>query len=278
MSEAGGKGVNVARGLIRSGLEAQALVVCGSAQSPTFLRSLADSAVPAVVIETGNAVRTNISVIEDSGRTTKLNEPGSVVGADDIERLLVAAESAAAESSWIVAAGSLAPGMPEDFYALLAQRLETASCRVAIDASGPALSAVLGSPGVVLKPNEEELAAVWGSPLNSTEALVEAGQQIAQGSGNTVLLSLGAEGAFAITPSETLRGSAAAADVKNTVGAGDSMLAGYIAGYEGSGGSTVEALRSGLAWGRAAVRSEGTGFRSVSSDDFRAVQIEGERQ
>ena len=171
-----------------------------------------------------------------------------------------------------MAGGSLAPGLPIDLYAQLVDRIG-GKCGVAVDASGPSLAAVLSCPGVVLKPNVEELQAVWPEPIESVEDGILAAKQIVSNGPAAVLLSLGADGAVLVTEDKVLAGEARTDFVRNTVGAGDCMLAGYVAGMEASEGSTVEALRYALAWGRAAVRSPGTGLTSVSQDDFGAVSI-----
>ncbi|NNE96102.1 MAG: hexose kinase [Acidimicrobiales bacterium] len=273
--EAGGKGVNVARGLIRQGIEAQAAVLCGSSGNTLFFGSLEDAGVPVLVADSGTPVRTNLSIIERGGRTTKLNEPGAMVTTESVDHLYAQAEAAAAGSSWVVAAGSLAPGVPTDFYQALAERIGRTAALFAVDASGPALAATLEVPGVLLKPNDEELAAVWPTPLDSDGDLIGAARSIVERTGGTVLLSLGERGAAAVTPDGVCRGSAPTAKVQNTVGAGDSLLAGYIAGYDASEGSIEEALRTGLAWARAAVGSKGTGFDAVSAADVEAVRIQG---
>ncbi len=274
LRQAGGKGVNVAAALLTGGHDAQALVFCGTDHGSVFLGLMADQAVPAVVADTGTTPRTNISLIESDGRTTKLNEPGESIGESQIGALLATAVEAATSSSWIIAAGSLAPGMPIDFYARLADRFNGSSCRVALDASGASLAEALRAPGVVLKPNLEELAAVWDSPIDTVDEGVRAAKEIVSMGPSAVLLSLGADGAVLVTADTALYGVAPCHDVRNTVGAGDSMLAGYVAGNEQSGGDPVASLRSALAWGRAAVRTEGTGLTSVEHEDVEAVTIE----
>ena len=273
LRQAGGKGVNVAAALLTGGLDSQAMVLCGAVQGAGYLGLMADQGVPAVLAETGTTPRTNLSLIEADGRTTKLNEPGETLDASLIDGVLNAVADAAKDSSWVVAAGSLAPGLPADFYARLAERLTGTGCRVALDASGPALAAALQAPGVVLKPNLEELQAVSTQSIQTVDDGVRVAQQIVADGPSAVLLSLGGDGAVLITEDVVLAGVAPCAEVRNTVGAGDSMLAGYVAGHQQSGGDPAESLRSALAWGRAAVRTAGTGLNAVEQEDLEAVTI-----
>ena len=276
-TEAAGKGVNVADALLRNGLQAQAIVLCGVAEGQRYLSLMAQQGVPAEVVDSGTMPRTNISVIEADGTTTKLNEPGFEVSAEVVESLLSAAVEAGLASKWIVAGGSLAPGLPGDFYASMARRLaqEAPACRLAIDASGAALASVLDAPGVLLKPNLEELADVWDAPIVTVEDGIGAARKIVEHGPWGVLVSLGGDGGVLVTADAVIRGTVDSPDVlRNTVGAGDSMLAGFVAGYEGSDGDLKVALTAGLAWGRAAVRTEGTGLESVEPEDINAVSIE----
>lgn len=276
-TEAAGKGVNVADALLRNGVEAQAIVLCGLDEGQRYLTLMRQQRVPAVVVDSGTMPRTNISVIEADGTTTKLNEPGFEVSAEVVEAFFAAAVKAGTQSEWVVAGGSLAPGLPADFYQTLAQRLAEAApgCRLAIDASGAALTSVLDAPGVLLKPNLEELADVWAAPIVTIEDGIAAARNIVESGPWGVLVSLGGDGGVLVTADAVIRGTVdAPEELRNTVGAGDSMLAGFIAGHERSGSDLGIALSTGLAWGRAAVRTEGTGLESVEPEDTSAVSVE----
>lgn len=265
--EAGGKGVNVAAALVRNGHAAQAVFPAGGQSGEQFLAILEGLGVPTQVVRTEADVRSNISVIEADGRTTKLNEPGETLSGAQLAELIDCVVEAAAGSMWVAACGSLPPGAPSDFYAQLAVKLGRVS--LAVDTSGPALAAMVGVKCALLKPNRSELSDALGVPVQSLAEAVAAAQVLRQRGTERVLVSLGSDGALLVEDEGVMHGTAPTSDVRNTVGAGDALLAGFLAG----GGSGADALRVGLAWARATVRTETTGMALPDQNDVQAVSV-----
>jgi len=217
------------------------------------------------------AVRTNLTIVDAAGVTTKVNEPGPELDADAQARLVDATAAASVGADWLVLAGSLPPGAPDDFYVRVveaaraaAERVGAAASRIAVDTSGAALAALVESGvGVdLIKPNAEELAELTGS---SDEAALEAGPDEAIDLARSIpvervrasLVTLGAEGAAIVTEDHAWFARAPRVVPRSTVGAGDCSLAGFlVAAVEGA--SPADALARAVASGAAAVALPGS--------------------
>ena len=156
-----------------------------------------------------------------------------------------------------------------DFYARLAERLATGPAKTVVDTSGPSLSALVGVRCSLLKPNRSELAEVTNRRVETMAEAISAAKQLCSTGIEAVLVSLGSDGAVLVNEEGALHGVAATTVVKNTVGAGDALLSGFLAG----GGDGEAALREGLAWARATVRSATTLMAGPEPADYDAVVI-----
>jgi 1-phosphofructokinase len=239
----GGKGVNVSRALAANGRKTRAVLPGGGWEGEQLAALLAPVDVPVVVVPVSGSVRANVSVVEPDGTVTKLNEPGPQLTPEEIEAVTAATVAAAADAEWLACTGSLPPGAP-----LVA----------ALDA-GPDL----------VKPNREELAEATGRPIATLGDVVAAAEELRSRGAGTVLASLGADGAVLVEASGATYGSATIDRARSAVGAGDAMLAGFLAG----GGSGPEALREALAWGAAAASLPGSRMPTPADLDHDAVVL-----
>jgi 1-phosphofructokinase len=252
----GGKGVNVARALLANGHKAVAVLPIGGLEGDQLVAMLRAQGIEPQIVPIKASVRSNITVAEPDGTVTKLNEPGPTLDADEVEALLTAAAAAVEPggNGWAAGCGSLAAGMPAHFYALLTSRLRDAGARVAIDTSGTALAEALTAAPDLIKPNAEELAEISGRTLETLGEVVEAAASLRDRGVGAVLVSLGADGALLVDAHGLAHAQTPPQRVASTVGAGDSLLAGFLS--IGTGGS--EALVEGVAWGAAAAALPGT--------------------
>jgi len=267
-AEAAGKGVNVSCALAAQGVATVAVLPLAKDSAATYLRLLAE-ATPIAAVPIAGSIRSNVSIVEADGTLTKLNEPGPELGSGDVEALLAAA-AAVPGASWIVGCGSLPPGAPADFYARLAER-STPGRRVAIDTSSEALGAAACAGIALIKPNLAELETLVGRSLETIGEVAAAARELIARGTDAVLVSLGPDGALFVDAKGTSHAEAAVDDVANTVGAGDALLAGFLAA-----GGEAGAIGEAVAWSVAAIRSPGTRMRAVSADD-RAPVIVHER-
>jgi 1-phosphofructokinase len=263
--EAAGKGVNVARALAKHRVKTLAVLPMPADTRETYLGLLAGE-VPVSPVPVGGSMRVNLSLVEADGTVTKVNEPGPRLSSADVDALLATAD-AAADASWMVGCGSLPPGVDSDFYRRLG-RLGGPARRVAVDASGDALRAAC-QPGLALvKPNLAELEELTGTRLRTLGNAVDAAGSIVALGVAQVLLSLGSDGAVCVDSNGAIHAEASIDDAVNSVGAGDALLAGFLAG-----GGTREALGQAVAWSVAAVRSSDTAMRVVVDADVAAVTV-----
>jgi 1-phosphofructokinase len=265
-AEAGGKGVNVSRALASEGHATLAIVPL-SASAGALFSSMLGGAAPLEAVRVSGEIRTNVSLVEDDGTVTKVNEPGPTLLDREVEALLERTARLAAKAAWVAGCGSLPPGVPPDFYARLAARMP-APVRVAVDADGPALRATLEHAPALIKPNHAELEELIGRALPTLGDVVAAADELLGGGLGGVLVSLGADGAVFVDRAGATHAEAKLDDVLNAVGAGDALLAGFLAG-----GGSHAALRNAVAWSVAACRSQGTQMRPVEQADVDAVVV-----
>ncbi|MHC6594301.1 1-phosphofructokinase family hexose kinase [Arthrobacter sp. C152] len=286
--ESGGKGVNVSRALVASGL--QSLAVLPGADSDPVLAGLREHAVPFVSLPIDEPLRTNVALTEPGGVTTKINEPGPVLDENQQEALIKLLVESSRGASWVVLAGSLPPGFPADFYATAARRLRSsadgAAPRIAVDSSGRPLAAALtgGPEGMpdLLKPNAEELAELaeaagfapaTGDELEADPAAAAAAAAAVVRSGvGAVLATLGSKGAVLVTADGAWLATHPPVTAVSTVGAGDSALAGYLLAH-GQGAAPADCLRQAVAHGAAAASLPGSTVPAVHQTTPDAVTI-----
>lgn len=266
--EAAGKGVNVARALTLNDHKALSVLPVGGPEGAQLTELLRAGGVEAVLVPIAGAVRSNVTLVETDGTTTKLNEIGPELSAPEAAALLAATVEAAAGADWLVLCGSLPPGVPDRFYADLIAALSGRGVRIALDTSGPALALGISAGPDLVKPNREELAEVTGSPVRELGDAVTAAERLRELGARAVLVSLGADGALLVDDSGVHHGLAPARPV-STVGAGDALLAGFLAG----GGSGAAALAEALAWGAAAVTLPGSRMPGPADLNRSAITI-----
>ncbi len=266
----GGKGINVSRALAAHGLPTRAVITVGGAEGEHLVTLLRETGIEIVPVRIRGAIRSNITVVEPDGTTTKLNEPGAQLSTEELAAVFAAVKDAVESADWLVASGSLPPGTPANVYAELVRSLAGSGTSVAVDTSGPALEAVLAAGPTLVKPNRDELAEVTGRHLPTIGDVVAAANRLRDLGAGAVLASLGADGAVLVDDDGAIHGRTPAVLPLSSVGAGDAMLAGFLAG----GGKGADALVEGLAWGAAAVLQPGSGMPSPEDIDRAAVQLE----
>lgn len=265
----GGKGVNVARVLHRNGYPAHAVVPIGGPEGDHFAMLLEAVGVPMTTVRIDTPIRANVTVAEADGTTTKLNAEGARLTSDARERLLsVTVELAESGGGWIAGCGSLPPGAGDDFYADLVERGRRAGCQVAIDTSGPALARAVEAGPSLIKPNYHELSELAGDELATFADAVDVARDLCARGVGAVLVSLGVDGALLVAPEGVLYGDTEPVAVRSTVGAGDALLAGFLA----AGASGADALAGGLTWASAACRLPGSTMPGPEDLDPAAVR------
>ncbi|MGV9567525.1 1-phosphofructokinase [Streptomyces sp. NPDC003480] len=253
-SEPSGKGVNVALALRAHDREVLAVLPVGGPAGAQLADMLRCADVPHRTVPIADDVRSNISLVEPDGTVTKINEAGPTLDPAEAEALMLAALKETHEVAWLALGGSLPGGVPETFYARLTDEARRQGVKVAVDTSGPALRAALRGRPDLVKPNAHELAEVAERHLRCLGDVVDAAGLLRTRGAGCVLASLGADGAVLVDDSGVFHAEAPVTRVVSAVGAGDALLAGFLA----AGGSGHRALRQALSWAAAAVQHEGT--------------------
>lgn len=271
-----GKGVNVARALHANDIETVAVLPVGGMHGACLIELLQGEGVATVAVPIGGDIRVNLSIVEPGGTVTKLNEPGPALRPSEIDALLSAAEELASSVSWFVVSGSLPGGVPETIYHDLVVALSKAGAQVALDTSGAALASGVRAGPDLVKPNLYELGEVTGrgprtGGLRTIGDALGASRRLVDLGCRSVLASLGADGALLVGQGAAFHGEALVTRVKSAVGAGDALLAGFLAG----GGKGHGSLSEGLAWAGAACRERGSDMRRVSVEDRAVVVVHG---
>ncbi|MFI6242319.1 1-phosphofructokinase [Micromonospora sp. NPDC050795] len=250
----GGKGVNVSRALLANGVPSVAVLPSGGDEGNQLIRLLKAEGVEVLAVSIAGRTRSNITLAEPDGTVTKINEPGPTLRRAEFDEVIDSVLARASGADWVVLCGSVPPGLPADAYAQLCRKLRAADVRVAVDTSGPALREAALAGATLLKPNRDELADVVGSPLKDLGDVVDAAQCLRAWGAGTVVASLGADGAVLVDAEGVRAGTCPVARPRSTVGAGDALLAGFLA----AGAQGAAALAEGLAWGAAAVSLPGS--------------------
>ncbi|WP_422769020.1 1-phosphofructokinase [Plantactinospora sp. WMMC1484] len=250
----GGKGVNVSRALLANGVPSRAVLPVGGEEGTQLVRLLGGEGVDLLAVPIAGRTRSNITLAEPDGTVTKINESGPVLTGPEFTEVTAAVLAAASSADWVVAAGTLPPGLPVAAFGDLCALLVGAGVRLAVDTSGPALRAAVEAGVALVKPNREELAETVGGPLRSLGDVVDAASQVRSWGAGAVLASLGADGAVLVDADGVVTGESPVTQPKSTVGAGDALLAGFLA----AGARGPDALAEGLAWGAAAVSLPGS--------------------
>lgn len=281
--DAGGKGINVSRALVAGGADTVAVFPSGGSDGARIVATLAADGVASVPVEIAGSTRSNVTLAEGDGTTTKVNAPGPRLTVDDVTRLLAAVadtldagERRDGGPRVVVGAGSLPDGAADDFYVRLAQVGRAHGARVVVDTSDAPLGAVARAGCAdLLKPNDDELADLVGRQLRTVGDVVAAAREVlAAGTeratprpeGREVFVSLGAHGALLVTARRTWWAGGAPLVPASTVGAGDVTLAAYLRTGD---------LPTAVAAGRAAVLLPGSAVPTpdlIHLDDVRVVE------
>lgn len=255
----GGKGVNVSRALAAQGVATSAVLPVGGPAGAALGELLDRAGVPWLGVPIAGEVRTNLTVVEADGATTKLNEPGPALSGTDVEALLATAGRAARGASWVVGSGSLPPGASPQVYARLVRQARAAGIPVAVDASGAAFAAAVAAAPDLIKPNQHELSELMGVPLPTLGHVRRAAGDLVDAGIETVVVSLGAQGALLVRAELAVHAWAPVPIARpgSTVGAGDCLLAGVLAARL-DGPDPAQWLARGVAWATAAVALPGS--------------------
>lgn len=275
--ELAGKGINVSRGLQLVDMSAPGVVPIGDADPGVLKRTGSSFLIPLWVEGT---LRVSTTVVEYDGPTTKINEHPRPLKKKDWDAVIDLTEQTVKEygAKWLVVAGAH-PEIEETGEVIdlqpLFDRMEKLQVNVILDTSGPALRhwAQKGN-ATVMKPNAHELAECVGRDLNTIGDVIDAARELNDWGVNCIMASLGVDGIIAVTKTHAIHAYTAPVKVINTVGAGDSTIAGFLSavatkpaepGAFGVGFDVAEGIAAAVQWGAAKVQQPTSGLKSIEN-------------
>ena len=278
---AGGKGINVTRALVAAGFDSVAVFPAGGADGDRLVTDLRLRSVPVRPVHVEADTRSNVTLADAAGTTTKINAPGAALTPSAVDALLAALGEEITRAArtgtvpLVVGAGSLPDGAGTDFYVRVTALAAELGARTVLDTSGEPLRAAVAAGGIALvKPNDEELAELVGRELVTVADVVDAAHEVMASGVDAVLVSLGAHGALLVGPGDPVWAGGAPLVPLSTVGAGDVTLAGFLSALVPSTRAPLtEALARAVAWGRAAVLLPGSAVPTLADIHLADVTI-----
>ena len=258
----GGKGANVARVLTQLGCPARMVGFAGGRNGAYIRSGLEAQGIRHETIEIGGESRVCLNIVaEDTGISTELLEQGPPVGPEELRRMTVLVRESARDSAMVVISGSLPAGAPAGYYRELIEAVQGEGTPVMLDTSGEALREGLKAKPCLVKPNEDEIAALSGRRESADAGRQAQVRELLERGVSHAVLSLGADGALAGTGGgrEFYRIRSPRVQPVSTVGCGDAFAAGLAAALV-FGRPPAEALRCAAAAGAANALTDAAGF------------------
>lgn len=250
----GGKGINVSTMLSELGEENIALGFIAGFTGRELVSKLNERNIKTNFIELKEGL-TRINVKIKGNIESEINAKGPNIDKEDLQKLLNQIDTLK-DNDILVLAGSIPSSIDDDIYEQIMKRLSEKNVHVVVDATKDLLKNVLKYKPFLIKPNHHELAEFFDVKINSDEEIVEYAKKLQEMGAENVLVSMAADGAILVTKeNEVIKTNTPKGKVVNSVGAGDSMVAGFIYGYL-KNKDYKEALRFGSAAGSASAFSE----------------------
>ena len=267
----GGKGINVSQVLVEHHVKTVALGFVSGFTGEFITQALSEKQIQTAFITLPHGM-SRINVKLNSSEETEINGQGPMINEEAIESLYEQLEQLKPGDS-LVLGGSIPSSLPETFYQLIMQRVNTKGIDIIVDTTKQALLSTLVLKPFLIKPNQDELAELFESSINSQDQVIAYGKKLQALGARNVLVSRGKEGAILLTETgEILSSNVPKGVVKNAVGAGDSMVAGFIAGYLDTH-SFEHALKLGVASGSATAFSSDLAKQSLINELFPKITI-----
>lgn len=228
--KAGGKGINVSLLLKNLGLKSTALGFVGGFIGEEILRQLDEQGITHYFIKVaeGNS-RINVKLINEEG--TEINGQGPVISVEEEALLLKQFEKVEA-GDVVILSGSIPPSLPQDWYLKVMKILKQKQVLVVLDTAGDSLLKSAEYKPFLIKPNHHELGQLYGVELHTRQDVIPYGKQLQNRGFRNVLISLAGEGAVLLAEDgQVVLAEAPKGNLQNSVGAGDAMVAGFVAGW-----------------------------------------------
>ncbi|WP_019415577.1 1-phosphofructokinase [Paenisporosarcina sp. TG20] len=243
----GGKGINVSRVLKRLGVNNIALGFAGGFTGNYIEQFLMKEGIHTDFIQTDEITRINVKI--KASEETELNGPGPVINTQQ-QNVLLDKIKTMKQGDWFVLAGSLPESIPDTFFMEIASTCNDKDVHFVLDTSGPALKKLVLKKPFLIKPNEHELGELFETIITTKEEACHYAKKLVDIGVQNVVVSMGKEGALLVTKNLVVSAEVPKGKVVNTVGAGDSLVSGFIASFI-KNQDVIMAFRYGVASGSA---------------------------
>ncbi|MGN0251811.1 MAG: 1-phosphofructokinase [Oliverpabstia sp.] len=256
----GGKGLNVSKPASIAGAEVVATGFVGGHAGDYIVDSLKNFGIKSEFYHMNEESRSCINIWNEEKREqTEFLEPGFTVSEEDFDKFMEKFEKLIVQADVVAISGSLPKGLDGTAYQRMVKAVKNAGKKVILDTSGNLLEMGIKAKPTMVKPNIDEIRMLTGSHCDTREELVEAAQKIHRAGIEVVVISLGGEGSVLVCDNGVYRAVVPKIDAVNTVGCGDSMIAGFALGFE-KNLPIEETLKLASAISAAAALREETGF------------------
>jgi 1-phosphofructokinase len=249
----GGKGINVSRVLNQLGTNSKALGFVGGFTGDYIEKYLSNENIETDFVHVEEDTRINVKL--KTGQESEINAKGPNISEHNFTLLKQKIQHLGADDL-LVLAGSIPASLPKTTYEDLVKICSESEAQFVVDAEGDLLKKVLPYHPFLIKPNHHELGELFETTISSVEEVIPYGKRLIELGAKNVIVSLAGKGAVLINEKTTLRAEVPKGEVKNSVGAGDSMVAGFLAAYEKTT-NIEEAFRYSVASGSATAFSLG---------------------
>lgn len=266
---AGGKGINVSRVLNNLGVKSKALGFVGGFTGRFIIDSLESQGVSTEFIQVNGDTRINVKL--KSNDETEINGSGPDINENDLTKLFNIIEKLD-EKDYLVLAGNVQKSVSRDIYSVLQQKCAANNVKVIVDTTGDALVTTLKNKPFLIKPNNHELGEIFNLKLNERDQIIKYAEKLREMGAQKVIISMAEKGALLICDSGVYHASPAKGTVKNSVGAGDSVIAGFLAKYSETM-DIIEAFRWGASAGSATAFSKDLCTKEELQDCLKQVTV-----
>lgn len=267
----GGKGINMSTILNELGSKTQATGFVGGFTGDYIKQQLNQANIDHHFINVQEPTRINVKIKAEE--ETEINAPGPNITSKDFDALYQYLDSVVTEEDAIFLAGNAAPGLDASHYQAIAKLAQDKGAKFVLDSNKDLLTACLAYKPFLIKPNQHELSEIFGIEINTIKDIIYYANQLQLRGAQNVLVSLGGAGSFLLTPTgDIYQANVPQGTVINSVGAGDSMVAGFMAKYNESDDPALS-LQQGAACGSATAFSVGIAKRDHIEDLKQQIKV-----
>lgn len=268
----GGKGINVSRILNELQLDSTALGFVGGATGSMFENLLKQHQLKTSFTQVANDTRINVKInATEQNEETEINGTGPEIS-DSEKQSFIDQLKTVGNGDVIIMSGSLPKKVEETFYLDIAKMIQAQGADFVIDTTGQALLDTLPLHPLVVKPNNHELADLFNTTFKSEQDIVDNARKLLAQGAKHVLVSMAGDGALLVTSDHVYKANAPKGTVVNSVGAGDSMIAGFVGTFMKTK-DAIESFHEGAACGSATAFSQDIAVKSKIDDVYKDIDI-----